>query len=278
MEDRLASLRERVKHENAWFLSEFAYRYGGADPNGLGTRERQALAFARGFQARQLPILLEAALLADSLDRYKSTGMLSPPSARKAETIRRQLEHPWTTIKENPLGHVSPAPTFSADLAELRRQLSDYDRSMGRPDRFTPAREPRRAPARENPSPPQISPTAPPGTPLAAPARLERDAGMGPAPYDPVPALIRQLSSERAFERALAARELGARGDAARDAVPALRRRLSDPDAGVRADAVLALGEVGGGSPGAVRDIRSALKDADPGVRFSARTALLIHA
>lgn len=105
-------------------------------------------------------------------------------------------------------------------------------------------------------------------------AGLVDDAGMGKPENDPVPELIRRLSSAEPRARARAADELGKRGPAALPAVPALRRALKDRDRRVRASAVLALGGVAGSVEGVAGDLRRALRDRNEDVRFSAVIAL----
>lgn len=105
-------------------------------------------------------------------------------------------------------------------------------------------------------------------------ARIVDDAGTGKPENDPVPELIRRLSSAEPRTRARAADELGKRGSAALPAVPALRRALKDRDRRVRASAVLALGGVGASVDGVGEDLRRALRDRNEDVRFSAVIAL----
>jgi hypothetical protein len=121
---------------------------------------------------------------------------------------------------------------------------------------------------------PPGAPALPEKTPAAGAAAIMPDAGTGKPASDPVPLLIRQLSSGDARRRARAADELGKRGAAASKAVPALRRALGDRDRRVRASAALALGSAGGGVEGVSDDLERARRDQDEDVRFSAGIAL----
>lgn len=105
-------------------------------------------------------------------------------------------------------------------------------------------------------------------------ATFVADAGTGKPENDPIPELIRRLSSVEPRTRARAADELGKRGQAALPAVPALRRALKDRDRRVRASAVLALGGVGYTVEGVLEELRRALRDNNEDVRFSAVIAL----
>lgn len=105
-------------------------------------------------------------------------------------------------------------------------------------------------------------------------ASLVEDAGTGKPENDPVPELIKRLSSAEPRARARAADELGKRGASALPAVPALRRALKDKDRRVRASAVLALGGVAGSVDGVDGDLHRALRDKNEDVRFSAVIAL----
>lgn len=142
-----------------------------------------------------------------------------------------------------------------------------------------PARRPVAGAEPKAPPPPaETMPAAGPGMNRAAPvpgaAGLVADAGTGKAENDPVPELIRRLSSPEPRVRARAADELGKRGAAAAAAAPALRRALKDRDRRVRASAVLALGGVAGPSSSVAADLRRALRDKNEDVRFSAVIAL----
>ena len=105
-------------------------------------------------------------------------------------------------------------------------------------------------------------------------ASLVDDAGTGKPENDPVPELIKRLSSAEPRTRARAADELGKRGASALPAVSALRRALKDRDRRVRASAVLALGGVAGSVDGVYGDLHRALRDKNEDVRFSAVIAL----
>jgi hypothetical protein len=147
---------------------------------------------------------------------------------------------------------------------------------------FAPAPGPRPAAAEAPPRaalpPPEVMPPGPEGINHPAVERGEAalvdDAGTGKPENDPIPELIRRLSSAEPRTRARAADELGKRGPAARIAAPALRRALADRDRRVRASAVLALGGVAGSVDGVVGDLRRALRDKNEDVRFSAVIAL----
>lgn len=210
---------------------------------------------------------LKAALLADQLQRYKETGVVSPTPASTAARLKLLIENPWTLPPSEPV-----VPALSLDLATLQKQLRRYE-DIGR-----------RTPTNEYPKLPRPLPQS-----LPAPERwhapssktinddrlqFEHDAGTGTPENDPIPDLIVLLSSTEPRTRALAADELGNRGTAAAPAVPALRSALSDPDRRVRASAALALGAAGHGDLDVVADLRRALNDPDQEVRFNARTAL----
>lgn len=92
--------------------------------------------------------------------------------------------------------------------------------------------------------------------------------------HDPIPDLIKLLSSRSARMRARAADVLGQRGEPAAEAVPALTAALDDPDGRVRASAALALGNIGPKARGAVSKISALASDRNPDVRLSAETAL----
>ncbi len=124
----------------------------------------------------------------------------------------------------------------------------------------------------------ETMPAAPPGIHRepteSGLASVVDDAGTGKPENDPIPELIKRLSSAEPRTRARAADELGKRGPAALPAVPALRQALKDRDRRVRASAVLALGSVGTSIDGVVGEIRRALRDKNEDVRFSASIAL----
>ncbi len=192
---------------------------------------------------------LRTALLAEQLQRYKETGVLSPTPPATEASLRKLIDEPWKEWAGR-----KPVASLSLDLEQLQKQL----RAWRKPESF--------------PAPPK--PAAPPSKPEPAVPGFVRDMGTGRALSDPIPELMAMLSSELPRLRALAADQLGARGASAEPAVPALRRALSDPDARVRASAALALGAVGTAAAGVQDDLRRALKDKDAEVRFSAQLAL----
>ncbi len=192
---------------------------------------------------------LKAALLADQLQRYKETGVLSPTPAATVKRFKLLIENPWTLPASTP-----EVAALSLDLIKLQKQLRLYKAEI--------------LSAPEKQSPP---PTA--GTSADRP-RFERDAGRGSPENNPIPGLIVLLSSPEPRGRALAADELGNAGAAAAPAVPALRRALTDPDRRVRASAAAALGSIGDAGLSVAADLRRALRDPDEEVRLSARAAL----
>ncbi|HEY6549159.1 MAG TPA: HEAT repeat domain-containing protein [Vicinamibacteria bacterium] len=102
---------------------------------------------------------------------------------------------------------------------------------------------------------------------LPAPARAQE------VPKD-VQELLVTLKSEKAPERAAAARILGELGPAAKDAVPGLQEALLDADKDVRRSAARSLGDVGRPAQPAVPALGKALKDGDAAVRQAAAYAL----
>lgn len=192
---------------------------------------------------------LRTALLAEQLQRYKETGVLSPTPPATEAALRKLIDKPW----EEWAGR-KPVASLSLDLELLQKQL----RGWRKEEAF--------------PVPPR--PSAPPAKPEQAVPGFVRDMGTGRSQADPIPELTAMLSSELPRLRALAADQLGSRGAAAEPAVPALRRALGDPDVRVRASAALALGAVGKSAAGVLDDLRLALKDKDAEVRYSAQLAL----
>lgn len=221
-------------------------------PGGREAAEARALIVSLLDERRKETASLElrTALLAEQLQRYKETGVLSPTPPATAEALRKLIDKPW----EDWAGR-KPVASLSLDLAVLQKQLRLWRRTE-----IFPAPERRSAP--------------PPAKPDAPGDGFVRDMGMGRRVTDPIPELTAMLASELPRLRALAADQLGSRGAAAAPAVPALRRALSDPDARVRASAILALGAVGKVPADALDGIRRALKDGDAEVRFSAQLAL----
>lgn len=246
----LAEKREALVRESM-FLDPFS------------ARPAETAAAARmigGEYARSVrPLAIEAAGIAERLRIFRETGLL-PRAARRFDPGLFELDLGESTLDLAP--HPIPGlPLPPLGLAELRRQLSPFHAVL-----FPEARREALASA-------VAASRAPPAEAIPA-ARFERDRGTGRAQADPVPGLIAQLAAVRAVERALAADELGKRGEVASSAVPALRRALVDEDRRVRASAVLALGGIGRLPPDAQADMRRALLDPDEEVRFSARAAL----
>jgi HEAT repeat protein len=103
---------------------------------------------------------------------------------------------------------------------------------------------------------------------LGAPVLAQQD------PSKDVQELLVTLKSEKAAERAAAARILGELGPAAKDAVPGLQAALGDPDRDVRRNAARSLGDIGNASKPAVAALGKALKDNDPQVRQASAYAL----
>jgi hypothetical protein len=157
---------------------------------------------------------------------------------------------------------------------EAREAWSPEGRYAQAPERGSLASSGPRAPL----PPPETMPAAGAGlrrdAPEPGPAEIVDDAGTGKPENDPIPELIKRLSSAEPRARARAADELGKRGAAALPAVPALRGALRDRDRRVRASAVLALGGVGGPVDGVKAELRRALRDGNEDVRFSAVIAL----
>lgn len=198
---------------------------------------------------------LKTALLAEQLQRYKETGVLSPTSAATVARLKKLIDSPWAVWEGR-----KPVAALSLDLAILQKQLRRYQDSGARKAESFP--------------PPEKGGSPPPVKNDLVGSGFERDRGTGKPASDPIPELIAQLASDQPRRRALAADALGSRGAAAAAAVPALSRALSDPDRRVRASAVLALGAVGGAPADVVAGIRRALSDKDAEVRLSAQLAL----
>jgi hypothetical protein len=210
---------------------------------------------------------VQQALIADELQRYKETGVLSPPSPATVKSIKRLLGSPWGILPPS-----AEMPKLSLDLVELQKQLLPYAKTERRP----PAGKPLAAvrPAAQTLPAPDIRSAAPAPAVAGNRPRFERDAGTGRPEIDPVPGLIVLLSSAEPRGRALAADELGNRGAQAAPAVPALRLELSDPDRQVRASAAQALGGIGTADPDVLADLQRSLRDPSEEVRLSARAAL----
>ena len=231
--------------------------------NPFSTRPAETVAAARGiggaYTRSVRPLALEAAVIADRLRIFRETGLL-PRSARRFDPSLFELDLDERTLDLSP--HPIPGlPLPPLGLAALRRQLAPFHAVL-----FPDSRREVLAAVAPLPRVPRGE-ARPQG-------RFERDRGTGRTEVDPVPGLIAQLRAPRAVERALAADELGKRGEAAAPALSALRRALVDEDRRVRASAVLALSGVGRLPPDAQADIRRALLDPDEEVRFSARAAL----
>ncbi|MDD5303175.1 MAG: HEAT repeat domain-containing protein [Elusimicrobia bacterium] len=198
---------------------------------------------------------LKTALLAEQLQRYKETGVLSPTPPATVASLKKLIDSPWAVWEGR-----KPVASLSLDLAILQKQLRRYQDGGARKAESLPA------PSKHD---------LPPSVQIdRGSAGFERDRGTGKPENDPIPELIVSLSSAEPRRRALAADELGSRGSAAAAAVPALRSALSDPDRRVRASAVLALGAVGSAPADVVADLRRALGDQDAEVRLSAQLAL----
>jgi HEAT repeat protein len=103
---------------------------------------------------------------------------------------------------------------------------------------------------------------------LVAPALAREET-----PKD-VEELLVTLQSEKAAERAAAARILGEMGTVAKDAVPGLQAALGDGDKEVRRSAARSLGDIGTASKPAVAALGKTLKDPDPQVRQASAHAL----
>jgi hypothetical protein len=194
---------------------------------------------------------LKTALLAEQLQRYKETGVLSPTPPATVASLRKLIDSPWVVWEGR-----KPVASLSLDLAILQKQLRRWQQKA---ESFP-------VPVKTEP-PPAVA-----GGLIGS--GFERDRGTGNPQSDPIPELIDQLSSDQPRRRALAADALGSRGAAAAAAAPALGRAMSDPDRRVRASAVLALGAVGSVSESVLDDMRRALSDKDAEVRLSAQLAL----
>ena len=103
---------------------------------------------------------------------------------------------------------------------------------------------------------------------LGAPVRAQQGS------VKDVQELVVTLKSEKAAERAAAARILGELGPAAKEAVPDLQSALGDADKDVRRCAARSLGDIGKASKPAVAALGKSLKDADAPVRQAAAYAL----
>ena len=206
------------------------------------------------------PLEIKAALLAEELQRFRETGVLSPTPPATAARLKNLLEHPWSLPPSTP-----EVGGLSLDLTSLQKQLGMKARpAVAKPAKVSvPIRE--ALPAFEGPRA-----SAPAKT--SARTMFERDAGTGKAETDPVPDLIVQLSSTNPRGRALAADQLGSLGAAASPAAAALKGALRDSDRRVRASAALALGAAGGAD--AAPELRRVLGDTDEEVRLNARTSL----
>ncbi len=234
------------------------------DPFSTRAAETSAAARKIGDEYRRsvLPLMIESTTIADRLQVYRETGELPSPRHFDPSVFVIDLDESTLDIAPHPIPGL-PLPPMG--LVALQRQLAPFHAVLF-PDALAAARRKILPAAAQAPRPRAA---------VLPAARFERDQGIGRTQLDPVPGLIEQLSSLEARERALAADELGKRGEAAAPALPALRRALADEDRRVRASAVLALGGIGRVSAEAQADIRRALLDPDEEVRFSARAALL---
>lgn len=102
----------------------------------------------------------------------------------------------------------------------------------------------------------------------AAPVWAREDAAKD------VKELLVTLKSEKAAERAAAARILGELGPSAKEAVPDLQAALADSDKDVRRCAARSLGDIGKPSKPAVAALGKTLKDPDAPVRQASAYAL----
>jgi hypothetical protein len=239
-------------------------KYAPGSPRAAAAGAAAAAAWSRERDATA-ELALKAALLAEELQRYDRTGVLSPTPPATAARLELLLEKPWSLPPSEP-----EVAFLSLDLEEVQRQLLPYQPAV-RP-RPSLAFHPAPKPAESLTAAPV--PAAPRPEPIAVRPLFERGRGRTPARVDPIPALIGLLSSAEPRERALAADELGGAGSAAAPAVPALRRALADPDRRVRSSAARALGFVDGDSAETRDDLRRAQSDPDADVRLSAQAAV----
>lgn len=210
------------------------------------------------------PLELEAALLAEELQRYTETRDLSPTPAAAAARLKLLLERPWSLPPS-----ANPVPELSLDLSTLQKQLGVNGRVDRKP--LVAKRSEAALPSA------QVFPSLETRPPRSSPKTAERpmfehDAKTGKAANDPVPELIVLLSSSNPRGRALAADALGSLGAEAAPAAAALKSALRDSDRRVRASAALALGAAG--TADASADLRRVLADPDEEVRLNARTSL----
>ena len=250
-------------------VAPFATRSAPQAPGSPAEKKAGDAALSAWIEQREAlaALGLKAALLAEELQRYKETGLLSPTLPAVAERFKLLIETPWSLPAS-----ARDLPTLSLDLVKLQKQLREYadifrrlpDRKRLKPSR--PAAQNLPAPGKQPvPSSIRIDGDRP---------RFERDAGRGAPANDPIPGLILLLSSSDPRGRALAADELGNFGAPAARVVLALRQALADPDRRVRASAAMALGAVASEDSGVITDLRRAMHDPDEDVRFNAETAL----
>ncbi len=266
IEGRLEEQRQRV------ILETVGLAGAAADLSTFAPGSPQAAAAAdaanrpwREHASAAAPLELKAALIAEELQRYKETGVLSPTPAATAGRLKLFLEKSWSLPPSTP-----EVGGLSLDLSALQNQLGLNDRVIRAPARARPVmaaiQAPEVLPALEWRSGASLTPKTA-GRPM-----FERDAGTGKAENNPVPELIVLLSSSNPRGRALAADELGSLGPEAAPAAAALKGALHDSDRRVRASAALALGAAGNAD--SAPDLRSALRDSDEEVRLNARSAL----
>jgi hypothetical protein len=263
IEGRLEEQRQRLIIETVGLAGAAAdlETYGAGSPEAAAATDAANRPW-KEHAVTAAPLEVKAALLAEELQRYKETGVLSPTPPATAARLELLLEHPWSLPPSTP-----EVAGLSLDLTSLQKQLGVKDRVDRRPAVAKPASIPRREalPALEAPRPSAPSMTS-------ARPMFERDAGTGKAETDPVPDLIVQLSSSNPRGRALAADQLGSLGAAAAPAAAALKGALRDSDRRVRASAALALGAAGNAD--AAVELRRVLRDPDEEVRLNARGAL----
>jgi hypothetical protein len=231
----------------------------------------------------------QARALGDASLPDDSFEPVSTPPVRPGKPVARAPERlpdapPGTPVAVIEVDPPLPADARPAGVPETmpkagpgfapRETLAPRDVPVETPERRAVAADSPRAPLPTAETIPAVGPGIRREPTERGEASLVDDAGTGKPENDPVPELLRRLSSSEPRVRARAADELGKRGAAALPAVPALRRALMDRDRRVRASAVLALGGVGGSVDGVDGDLRRALRDRNEDVRFSAVIAL----
>jgi hypothetical protein len=242
---RLEDERDQLVHSTVGEAG-IAQSLENYDPSGLSSAQAKKGALGQWQGRRQLLVELQmqTALLAEQLQRYKETGILSPTSEQTARRIASVLKIPWERWDgRKPLNGFRPA------IHVGRRTQADGSLAETQKARLPTTKE----------------------SPLL---RFESDAGRGRWKGDPVPDLIQQLSSALPRERAIAAEALADLGPDAVKALPNLRRTLFDGDPRVRSSSAQALGAIGKSDADIKSDLRRALVDKDLDVRLSAKKAL----